>query len=98
VFTRTNNELYQDGNFLYDFANIITPFNAPLSLGANLDASGKPRRYSKVNLSNITIKLKYTYNEYLNLCQNLPTPTKTSNIFDGWYTSSSGGTQVVSTN
>lgn len=98
VFTRTNNVLYQDGNLLYDFANIIIPFNAHLSLGANLDVSGKPRRYSKVDLSNITIKMKYTYNEYLNLCQNFPTPDKTSSMFDGWYSSAEGGTQIMTTN
>lgn len=95
VFTRTNDALYQDGSLLYDFENKITPYNLPLSIGANLDTSGNARRYSKVDLSNITIKMKYSYEEYVNLCQNLPTPKKNGNIFTGWYTSLEGGTQIT---
>ena len=97
VFTRTSNVLYQDGEQVYDFQNLITPFNLPLSIGANLDENGSPRRYSKVTISNITVKLKYTYAEYLGLCQSFPIPSKPSNLFDGWYTSLDGGTKITST-
>ena len=95
-FNRTENKFYQDGVLLYDFANQITPFAAPLSIGANLDVNGNPRRFSKVDLSNITIKLKYTYAEYSALYQNLPVPHSTSAVFDGWYTAPDGGTKITS--
>ena len=96
-FTRTNSVLYQDETLIWDFADKIIPFDAPLSIGANLDENGNARRYSSVDLSNISIKMKYTYQEYQTLCQNLPTPEKPSNIFNGWFTALDGGTQITST-
>lgn len=95
VFTRENDVLYQDGSLLYDFGNQITAFNAHLSIGANIDDKGEPRRYSKADLSDITIKMKYSYEEYTALCQNLPTPQKTAYRFTGWYTELNGGTQIT---
>ena len=38
--------------------------------------------------------MKYSYEEYVDLCQNLPAPKKNGNIFAGWYTSLEGGTQI----
>ena len=95
TFKRTNDVLYQDGEMLYDFGNRITTFNMPLSFGANLDQNGNPRRFSIVDLSNITIKLKYSYEEYLVLCQNLPTPEKSSYNFKGWYSDPENGTKIT---
>ena len=95
VFSRTSDVLYQDGNLLYNFGNGINTFSAPLSFGANLDANLNPRRYSNVDLSNITIKMKYTYEEIQNIYQYLPSPEKTSKRCSGWYTASEGGTEVT---
>ena len=94
VFTRTDEKLYYDGNnFLVDFTNLVTPFNAPLSFGANIDKNGNPRRYSKATMSDMEIKITYSLSEIPNLV--LPTPTKTGYIFDGWYTSAVGGTKIT---
>ena len=49
VITRTDDKLYYDDNiFLVDYADEVTPFNAPLTFGANVDKNGNPRRYSKI--------------------------------------------------
>ena len=96
VFSRINDALYQDGNLLYNFANRITAFDAPLSIGANLDVNGNPRRFCTADISNIQIKLKYTHEEYQTICQNLPTPEKPGSRFAGWFTALNGGTQVTS--
>ena len=96
VFTRTDNKLYQDGALLLDFGNKITPFESSSVIGANLDENGNPRRFSIVDLSNIRIKMKYTYEEYVALYQNLPIPNRSSKIFVGWYTAPTGGTKITS--
>lgn len=94
VITRTDDKLYyDDNNFLVDYANLVTPFNAPLSFGANLDQNGNPRRFAKVTMSDTEVKITYSLSEIPTLV--LPTPTKTGFTFDGWYTDPVGGTQIT---
>ena len=66
-FTRVSDSFYYDGNFLIDFTNIVNTFTAPLTFGANIDNNGNPRRYSKVNLSNMNVSLQYLYTEIPNI-------------------------------
>ncbi len=75
-------------------------FEAPLIFGANIDTAhnNNVRRYLHADLSNMTIKLKYTYEEIQQLSSNLPTPTHAFHMFDGWYTSESGGTKITASN
>jgi uncharacterized repeat protein (TIGR02543 family) len=94
VFTRTDEKLYyDDNNFLVDFANLVTPFSAPLTFGANLDKNGHPRRYAKATMSDTEVKITYSLSEIPTLA--LPTPTKTGYIFAGWYTEAVGGTRII---
>lgn len=94
VITRTDDKLYyDDNNFLVDYANIVTPFNAPLSFGANLDQNGNPRRYAKVTMSDTEVKITYSQLEIPTLV--LPTPTRTGYVFKGWYTDPVGGTKIT---
>ena len=94
VITRTDDELYYDGNnFLVDFDNLVTPFNAPLSFGANIDQNGNPRRYATATMSDMEVKITYSLSEIPTLA--LPTPTKTGYIFAGWYTEAVGGTRIT---
>ena len=97
VFKRISNVLYRDDVLLCDFADNIIPYNLPLSLGANLDQELSARRFSKVDLSNISVKMKYNHREYTELCQNLPAPEKSGNIFMGWYSAPEGGTHITTT-
>lgn len=94
VFTRTNEELYYDGNnFLVDFSNIPSTFNAPLTFGANLDENGNPRRYSTVTMADMEVKITYTLSEIPTM--SLPMPFRTGYSFEGWYTDPVGGTKIT---
>ena len=94
VITRTDDKLYyDDNNFLVDYDNSVTPFNAPLTFGANLSQNGNPRRYSKATMSDIEVKITYSLSEIPTLV--LPTPTKTGLVFTGWYTEAVGGTKIT---
>lgn len=94
VITRTDDKLYyDDNNFLVDFANLVTPFNAPLSFGANLDQNGNPRRFAKVTMSDTEVKITYSLSEIPTLV--LPTPTRVGYVFKGWYTDPVGGTKIT---
>ena len=94
VISRTDDKLYYDGNnFLVDFDNLVTPFNAPLSFGANIDQNGNPRRYATATMSDMEVKITYSLSEIPTLA--LPTPTKTGYIFAGWYTEAVGGTRIT---
>ena len=93
IFNRINNVLYCDNNLLIDYKNIVGSFNAPLSFAANIDNNGNPRRYCKADLSDMTVKLQYTYSELMNIV--LPVPLKTGHTFDGWYTEEIGGTKIT---
>ena len=98
VFKRKKKVLYRDKILLCDYADNIIPFDAPLTIGANLSDVGATRRFSKVDLSNITVKLKLNHREYIELCDSLPVPEKTQNIFLGWYSAPDGsGTKITTT-
>ena len=94
---RVNNVLMQDydnseGNCI-DLTGIET-FDTPLSIGANLDANGNPRRYTRANVTNIEVKLEYTYLELQETT--LPTPTQIGyTAFNGWYTMPNGEGQKI---
>ena len=92
IFKRIEDKFYQDDNdtALVDFGNKMVAFNAPLTFGANIDASEKPRRFCKADVSDIAVKLKYNIDEMASLYQNLPVPEKNSMFFDGWYTAPEG--------
>ena len=94
VITRTDDKLYyDDNNFLVDYADLVTPFNAPLSFGANLDQNGNPRRFAKVTMSDTEVKITYSLSEIPTLV--LPTPTRVGYVFKGWYTDPVGGTKIT---
>lgn len=94
VITRTDDKLYyDDNNFLVDYADEVTPFNAPLTFGANVDKNGNPRRYSKATMSNTEVKITYSLSEIPTLV--LPTPTRIGYVFKGWYTDPVGGTKIT---
>lgn len=42
--------------------------------------------------------MKYSYEEYLTLCQNLPTPERTYSIFKGWFIELEVETQITTMN
>lgn len=90
---RTSNNFYFDNTFLIDFSTMQGFFNAPLSFGANIDDNGNPRRYSSVDLSDISVKLTYSVSEIPTI--SLPTPTRTGYLFGGWYTEETGGTRIT---
>ena len=94
VLKRISNVFYVDNNSLIDFSTMVGTFNAPLSFGANIDNNGNPRRYSTVDLSDITVKLTYYLSEIPSI--SLPNPTRTGYLFDGWYTQETGGTKITS--
>ena len=94
VFTRTDDKLYyDDNNFLVDYVEIPSTFNAPLTFGANFDEFGNPRRYSKEDMTDIEVKITYTLSEIPTM--SLPTPFKKGFSFDGWYTEPVGGTKIT---
>ncbi len=78
----------------------IGTFEAPLIFGANIDTAhnNAVRRYLNADISNMKIKLKYTYEELQQLSSNLPTPVHSTYLFDGWYTAASGGTKITASN
>lgn len=97
VISRKDDKLYVDNTLLVDYVNINRTHNAPLTIGANVDKNLNPRRYCKADLSNIIIKIYYSYDEFTSLRNNLPTPTKTGYTFGGWYTQETGGTNAATT-
>ena len=68
-------------------------FNAPLTFGTNLDVNGNPRRYAKVNMADIKVKMTNDLFEIPTLV--LPTPPQIGYTFDGWYTQAVGGTKIT---
>ena len=66
-----------------------------ITFGANYDQNGKMRRFSKVMLSDVIVKLPYASDEVETVT--MPTPTFTGHTFDGWYTEPNGeGTKITS--
>lgn len=93
-FAREGTTFYRNDLEFIDIAKMPT-HDAPLSIGANIDANGNPRRYCKATLSNINIKLKY-YDEEIEDAFTI-SPTQTGYTFGGWYTApNGGGTRVTS--
>lgn len=93
-----NRKMYVDGVQQIDMSDFAGTFESPnLLFGANKTGNNLAlKRFLKAKLSNMTIKLKYTYAEVQQLFSNLPNPTHTNYVFDGWYTSAIGGTRVTS--
>ena len=91
-----NRKMYVDGVEVQSLANFASTFDETLVFGCNRGEAGTEIRFLNADLSNMTIKLKYSYAEVQQLFSNLPTPTRTNYAFDGWYTEASGGTQVTS--
>ena len=92
-----NRKMYVDGVEQISMSDFAGTFESPsLIFGANVGDDGNSRRYLHADLSDMTIKLKYTYVEIQQLFTNLPNPTHTGYSFGGWYTAQVGGTKVTS--
>ena len=93
-----NRKMYVDGVEKIDMSDFAGTFESPnLLFGANKSGGSLTlRRFFKGDLSDMTIKLKYTYAEVQQLFSNLPSPTHTHYVLDGWYTAPTGGTKVTS--
>ena len=92
-----NRKMYVDGVEQISMSDFAGTFEGPsVIFGANVDDNGTSRRYLHADLSDMTIKLKYTYAEIQQLFSNLPNPTHTGYAFGGWYTAQVGGTRVTS--
>ena len=91
-----NRKIYVDGVEKISLSDFAGTFEEPLIFGANISDSGIPRRFLQADLSDMRIKLKYTYSEMQQLFGNLPNPTRTAYSFGGWYTAPVGGTRVTS--
>lgn len=91
---RQDDILYHAGTEITTLSDVVRYFNDTLLLGAQKNASGAMNRPTKIDLSDIRIKLEYEKAELNDLSNILPTPQKEGNTFEGWYTRATGGHRV----